>query len=123
MRSSIWPVMRAKTLAERLSSTIVMSCVVMLALAASFESMAIRWTGDFVFAVLWSAIGLSVVGICLYYWLVQRGAAARVTSLIYLSPPTTALMGWALFGEIMSWRALAGMAIAMAGVALAVRAK
>ena len=99
----------------------VMSCIVMLVLAVIFESMIIDWTGEFVFAVLWSAIGLSVFAICLYYWLVQRGAAAQITSLIYLSPPTTAVMGWAMFGEILSWQAIAGMAAAMTGVALAVR--
>jgi drug/metabolite transporter (DMT)-like permease len=99
----------------------VMSCIVMLVLAVIFESMIIDWTGELVFAVLWSAIGLSVFAICLYYWLVQRGAAARITSLIYLSPPTTAVMGWAMFGEILSWQAIAGMAVAMTGVALAVR--
>lgn len=99
----------------------VMSGIVMLALAASFETMHIDWTAEFVFAVMWSAVGLSVIAICLYYWLVQRGAAARVTSLIYLSPPTTALMGWAMFGEVLSALAIAGMVLAMAGVALAVR--
>ena len=99
----------------------VMSCIVMLVLAGLFETMRINWTGAFVFAVLWSAIGLSVFAICLYYWLIQRGAAARVTSLIYLSPPTTAVMGWAMFGEVMSWWAIAGMAVATLGVALAVR--
>mgnify|MGYP005644706129 FL=1 len=101
----------------------VLSCIVMLAIAAIFETMKIDWTADFVFAVLWSAIGLSVIASCLYYWLIQRGAAARVTSLIYLSPPTTAIMGWAMFGEIMSWMAIGGMAVAMAGVAMAVRNK
>ena len=101
----------------------VMSCGVMLILAATFETMEIKWTAEFVFAVLWSAIGLSVIAICLYYWLIQRGAAARVTSLIYLSPPTTALMGWAMFGEELSWFAIGGMAIAMTGVALAVRSR
>jgi drug/metabolite transporter (DMT)-like permease len=99
----------------------VMSCIVIVMLAATFETMHIDWTADFVFAVLWSAIGLSVIASCLYYWLIQRGAAARVTSLIYLSPPTTAVMGWAMFGEILSWIAIGGMAVAMLGVAMAVR--
>lgn len=101
----------------------VLSCIVMIAIAAGFETMHIVWTADFVFAVLWSAIGLSVIASCLYYWLIQRGAAARVTSLIYLSPPTTAVMGWAMFGEILSWIAIGGMAVAMLGVAMAVRNK
>ncbi len=101
----------------------VISGVTTLVLAAVFETMRIDWTGEFVFAVLWSAIGLSVIASCLFYWLVQKGAAARVTSLIYLSPPTTAVMGWAMFGEILSLKAIGGMALAMSGVALAVRSR
>ena len=96
----------------------VMSCIVMLVLAMTFESMIIDWTGEFVFAVLWSAIGLSVFAICLYYWLVQRGAAAD-PGLIYLSPPTTAVMGWAMFGEIVAGNRWHGRRLT--GVALAVR--
>ncbi len=101
----------------------VMSAAVTLGLAVCFESMVIQWTVEFVGAVLWSAIGLSVIGIALYYWMVQRGAAARVTSVIYLSPPATAIMGWLAFGETLSWYALVGMVVAMGGVALAVRTR
>ena len=32
-------------------------------------------------------------------------------------------MGWAIFSEIMSWLAIAGMLLAMVGVAMAVRTK
>jgi drug/metabolite transporter (DMT)-like permease len=94
---------------------------VMFALAGLFETMVVRWTGEFIFALLWSAIGLSVIALALYYWLVRRGAAAKVTSLIYLSPPTTAIMGWLAFGETMAPVAIAGLAIAVGGVALATR--
>ena len=97
------------------------SCVLIAILAVSFESMAINWTGEFVFALLWSGIGLSVVAIGLYFLLVRRGAAAKVTSLMYLSPPTTAVMGWLMFDETFAPMALLGMLIAVTGVALANR--
>jgi len=90
-------------------------------LALGFETRQVDWTGEFLFALLWLAIGLSIIAIALYYLLVRRGAAARVTSLIYLSPPTTALMGWAMFHETMPPAAIAGMVVAVAGVALANR--
>ena len=96
-------------------------CVLMFALAGVFETMAVQWPGQFLFAVLWSALGLSVIALMLWYWLVRRGAAAKVTSLIYLSPPTTALMGWLAFNETLAPVAIAGMAIAVGGVALATR--
>jgi drug/metabolite transporter (DMT)-like permease len=97
------------------------SCVLIAILAVSFETMAINWTGEFVFALLWSGIGLSVIAIALYYTLVRHGAAAKVTSLIYLSPPTTAVMGWLMFDETFALIAMLGMVIAVAGVALANR--
>jgi len=53
--------------------------------------------------------------------LVRRGAASKVTSLIYLSPPVTAVMGWLAFNETLGLGAIAGMAIVATGVALATR--
>ncbi|MBK19400.1 MAG: EamA family transporter [Rhodospirillaceae bacterium] len=94
------------------------SFVIIGFLATQIETMAVDWTGEFIFALIWSGVGLSVIAIALYFILVQRGAAAQVTSLIYLSPPTTAIMGWLMFGETFALMALIGMAIAVAGVAI-----
>lgn len=95
------------------------SLIFVLPIAYSFEGMSIEWTIEFWFALIWSVFGLSVIAIALLFILVQRGAATKVTSMIYLSPPTTALMGWIIFGETMSTYALAGLVISALGVALA----
>jgi drug/metabolite transporter (DMT)-like permease len=42
----------------------------------------------------------------------------RVVSLMYLMPPLTALMSWALFNERLAPLAIAGMAVCVVGVAL-----
>lgn len=89
--------------------------------AALAERFAVSWTGEFVFALLWLAIVVSIGAFTLLMVLLRRGAAARVTSLFYLTPPTTALLGWILFDESLEPLALAGMAVAVAGVALANR--
>jgi len=94
------------------------SCVIICILAIFFEPLEIEWSGKFIFALIWSGIGLSVIALALYFFLVQRGAAANVTSLIYLSPPTTAVMGWLIFDETLATLAMIGMAIAVAGVAM-----
>ncbi len=94
------------------------SCVLMLVLASMFESMEVSWTGEYLFALLWSAVVLSVVAMMVFYYLVARGAATKVTSLIYLSPPTTAAMGWLVFDETLAALAIAGMGVAMVGVAM-----
>ena len=53
--------------------------------------------------------------------LIQKGAATTVTSLMYLVPPTTAVMAWALFGEPITALIVAGMALTAVGVSLVVR--
>lgn len=83
-----------------------------------FETGHIAWTGEFVLAIVWLTLVLSVGTFNLLVILIRRGAASRVSSLFYLVPPTTAFFGWAVFGETLSVLALAGMAVAVAGVAL-----
>ena len=72
-------------------------------------------------ALAWSVLGLTLGGSSLLYLLIQRGAATSVTSLMYLVPPATALMAWALFGEPITTLIVAGMALTAAGVSLVVR--
>lgn len=90
-------------------------------LAPLTETMEVRWTGEFIFALAWLSLVLSVGAIFLLFVLIRRGAAARVSNLFYLVPPVTALTAWALFDERLGPTAFAGMAITAIGVALAVR--
>lgn len=93
----------------------------MAAVAPLFETMRIQWTGDFVFALTWLVVVLSLGAISLLMMLIRRGEAARTAGLFYLVPPCTALVAYLLFDERLGLLALAGMAIAAAGVALVVR--
>lgn len=86
--------------------------------ALAFETREVQWTGTFVFAVAYLVLVLSFGAIWLFYFLIRRQAATRVVSLLYLMPPLTALMSWALFDERLTPFALIGMAICVVGVAL-----
>jgi drug/metabolite transporter (DMT)-like permease len=90
----------------------------MLVCALLFEPMRVVWTGEFLFALLWLCLVLSVGATILLLWLIRRGAAARVASLFYLVPPVTAFMAFLRFGETLGLAALGGMVLTMAGVAL-----
>jgi drug/metabolite transporter (DMT)-like permease len=85
------------------------------------ESGVIVWSRDIVIAYAWLILVLSIGAVSLLGWLIRRGEAARVASMFYLVPPTAALGGWLLFGEMLGPPALAGMAVTAAGVALAAR--
>jgi drug/metabolite transporter (DMT)-like permease len=81
----------------------------------------VRWTPQFVGALLWSILALSIGAIFLLFRLISRNDATKVTSLLYLTPPTTAVMAWLMFGEKLSALGLAGMAVAVLGVACVVK--
>lgn len=89
---------------------------------ALFETEPVQWTGEFVAALAWSVLILTLGGSSLLYILIQRGAATSVTSLLYLVPPTTALMAWVLFSEPITAVTIAGVTLTAAGVSLVVRA-
>jgi drug/metabolite transporter (DMT)-like permease len=86
--------------------------------ALALESWAVRWTPEFVLALGWLVFGLSLGAIWLFYFMIRRSAAMRVTSLFYLTPPVTALMAWLIFDERLAPLALLGMAICVAGLFL-----
>ena len=88
-------------------------------LAFWFEDMHVRWNAEFVFALLWLVLVLSLGAVSLLYVLIRRGAASKVASLFFLVPPCTALIAWPLFGETLGPLAVAGMAMTALGVALA----
>ena len=98
------------------------ACALLYAAIVAFAGWRpIAWTPQFIFALGWSVIVLSVGAISLLYWLLRHGAAADVARLFYLVPPVTALMAFVLFGERLDALALAGMALIAVGVALARR--
>ena len=72
-------------------------------------------------AMAWSVLVLTLGGSSLLYMMVQRGAATRVTSLMYLVPPCTAVLAWLLFGETLTLAVLLGLALTALGVGLVVR--
>ena len=85
------------------------------------EHEAIVWNHYFLGAMAWSVLALTLGGSSLLYLLIQRGAATAVTSLLYLVPPTTAMMAWVLFDEPITVVTVAGTALTALGVSLVVR--
>jgi drug/metabolite transporter (DMT)-like permease len=97
---------------------------VLTALAvALFEDYRIDWNGDFLFALGWLVLVLSLGAISLLNLLIRGGSAVNVASLFYLTPPTTALVAFFVFGEKLTLTVAFGMAVAVSGVYLVARAK
>ncbi len=89
--------------------------------ALAFEHEPVRWTGEFVLALGWLVVVLSIGAISLLTLLIRRGAVTKVASLFYLVPPVAASIAFFLFGETLGPLALAGFVLAVVGVAVVVR--
>lgn len=89
--------------------------------AALAEAGAVELHPALIAAMAWSVLVLSLGGSSLLMLLIQRGAATRVASLMYLVPPCTAVLAWLFFGEPLGAATLLGMALCAGGVALVLR--
>ena len=98
-----------------------LAAFVVTAPLALLETEAMRWHPDLLIAMAWSVIALTLGGSSLLYLLIQRGAATRVSSLMYLVPPCTAVLAWMLFDEAITPLVIGGMALTAVGVGLVLR--
>ncbi len=97
------------------------AAALVLPLSMAFESREIVWSGALIFAIGWLVVVLSFGATSLLLLLIRRGAATAVTSLMYLVPPVTALLAYLMFDEKLTLFSVAGMLVAVAGVALVMR--
>jgi drug/metabolite transporter (DMT)-like permease len=94
------------------------SAVLCFACMHFFESGVMVWNASVIGALLWAIFPLSIGSISLLFMMIRKGAATQVTSLLYLTPPSTALMAWLLFDEPFNLMMAVGLALTMTGVVL-----
>lgn len=90
--------------------------------ALLFETGRIEWTPDFLFALAWLILVLSLGAVTLLMVIIRHGDMSRVTAMFYLVPPVTVVIAWFLFDERLSLVQVAGIAVTVIGVILVTRA-
>ena len=108
--------LRTNTVVQYLGAALVTLPVALLTESGRIDFVPALWIGLF-----WAVFGLSIGAVGLLLMLIRRGAVAGVAALLYLVPPVSAVMAYALFGETLEPVQMAGMLIAAAGVAIASR--
>ena len=97
------------------------AAAVLALLSAATETQRIDWTGDFLAALAYLVVALSIGAVLLLLVLLRRGSASGVSSLYYLVPPATAVEAYLLFGEQLAAVSVVGIVVTCVGVALVVR--
>jgi drug/metabolite transporter (DMT)-like permease len=69
----------------------------------------------------WAVLVTSIAAVLLLLWLLNKGSAAKVSSLLYLVPPMAVLQAFILFGEKVTAIGILGIAMTALGVALVIR--
>jgi drug/metabolite transporter (DMT)-like permease len=82
---------------------------------------AVQWTPQFIGALAWAVIALSIGAMFLLYVLIRKNAAIHVSSVMYLTPAVTSLMAWLLFDEPFTLTSALGMVVVALGVAFVVK--
>lgn len=95
-----------------------MAAAVFVPAALLLETGDVAWTVEFIAALGWMILGLSILATSLLLLLIKRHQAANVSSLFYLMPPTAAVLAYFVLGETLSLPAIAGLVVAVVGVGL-----
>jgi drug/metabolite transporter (DMT)-like permease len=75
-------------------------------------------TTGFWAAVAWTVVLSTFGAYGAYLFVVRRNGPTRASVLLYLTPPTTMLWAWLMFGDAITWLGLGGLVISAGGVAL-----
>ncbi|GAB2992390.1 DMT family transporter [Amycolatopsis acidiphila] len=105
-------------LADSLVVQCATSAVLFTGLAAVTGTLTPPASGTFWLAIACVVVLSTFGGYGCYWLLLRRTSLTTVSSLLYLTPPTTMLLAWLLFGQDITVRALLGLGICVVGVAL-----
>ncbi len=86
-----------------------------------FNEGAVQWTGEFVFALLWMTLAVSIGAVSILYLMIRRAEVIRAASVFYLMPVSAAITAYALFGQVLKAAALLGIGVTVVGVMMAMR--
>ena len=96
------------------------SLVVLVPLAAAVEGFHVDWAWEMAASIAFLVIFASILGVSVLHFLMRRGEATRVASMMYLPPVFAVVLELALFKVVPSGLSLIGMAVTCAGVAMTV---
>ena len=98
-----------------------LSLLVLAPLAWSMEGFAVQWSWQMVVSIVFLVIFASILAVNALHTLMRRGHAAKVTSLLFLTPVVAVFLEWIMFGVVPTTLSVAGIVVTCAGVALVSR--
>ena len=105
-------------------------CIQCLSAAAIFTLFAWHEGGvlpvldaGFIGGILWLVFVATFGAWSLYYLALRKSSPARVTAILYLSPPVTMIWAWMMFGEPLAWAMAGGLAVSLVGIIIVAKSQ
>lgn len=105
-------------------------CIQCLSAAAIFAVFAWHEGGilpvldiGFIGGILWLVFVATFGAWSLYYIALRKSSPARVTAILYLSPPVTMIWSWMMFGEPLSFAMAGGLIVSLIGIIIVARSQ
>lgn len=83
-----------------------------------FEDMYVNWNMDFIIALLYMSIGVSIGALSLLYIMIKQGEVSKVSSIFYLVPLSAVFISYLLFNKSIDFYTLIGIAVVLIGILL-----
>lgn len=113
----------SRTLLESLAVQTLVSAVAFVAIALALGNAAPPSSPGFWWSVAWVVVLSTFGGYGAYTFVVRHDGATVASTLLYLTPPTTMLWAFAMFGHAVTALGMVGLAVCALGVALTLRGR
>ena len=97
------------------------ACIGFFILAWNFGSFSVNLVPGFFISLTYMSVVVSIGSYFLYFLLLRELSAVKASSLVYLTPPVTMVLGWIWFRESLSVTDLLGLVLALIAVLLIIR--
>ena len=112
-----------ESLLQSITMQIVVAAIVLVASSLLVGQATVPSDVDFWLAVTWLVLLSTLGGYALFVFVTRTRGATVASVLLYLTPPTTMLWVWLMFGVPITPVAVVGMAISAIGVAMVLRSR
>ncbi|GHF29627.1 membrane protein [Amycolatopsis deserti] len=99
----------------------VTSTVLFTGIAAATGQLTPPLVPEFWFAIGWVVVFSTFGGYGCYWLVLRRSSVTTVSTLLYLTPPTTMVLAWIMFGDTITLRGLLGLVVCSVAVVLVLR--
>lgn len=83
-----------------------------------FEDVHMNFNGDFIIALIYMTVGVSIGALSLLYIMIDKGAVSKVSSLFYLMPVSAVLISWFLFDKSIDKEVIFGVVVIFISILL-----